>query len=49
MTFDTINLYVKVLSHSERQTPAYHTDVLTIDMSEINKLINEIIEQNAGQ
>ncbi|MBG3130045.1 multidrug efflux MFS transporter periplasmic adaptor subunit EmrA [Proteus mirabilis] len=49
VTVDTINLDGKVLSHSERQAPAYHTDVLTIDMSEINKLINEIIEQNAGQ
>lgn len=49
VTVDTINLDGKVLSHSERQTPAYHTDVLTIDMAEINKLINEIIEQNAGQ
>lgn len=49
VTVDTINLDGKVLSHSERQQPAYHTDVLTIEMSEINKLINEIIEQNAGQ
>ncbi|NBM03548.1 multidrug efflux MFS transporter periplasmic adaptor subunit EmrA [Proteus sp. G2671] len=49
VTVDTINLDGKVLSHSERQVPAYHTDALTIDMSAINKLINEIIEQNAGQ
>jgi membrane fusion protein (multidrug efflux system) len=49
VTVDTINLDGKVLPHSERQVPAYHTDALTIDMSEINKLINEIIEQNAGQ
>lgn len=49
VTVDTINLDGKVLSHSERQAPAYHTDALNIDMSEINKLINEIIEQNAGQ
>ncbi|QHP75645.1 multidrug efflux MFS transporter periplasmic adaptor subunit EmrA [Proteus vulgaris] len=49
VTVDTINLDGKVLSHSERQAPAYHTDALHIDMSEINKLINEIIEQNAGQ
>lgn len=48
VTVDTINLDGKVLSHSERQAPAYHTDALNIDMSEINKLINEIIEQNAG-
>ncbi|MBG6039522.1 multidrug efflux MFS transporter periplasmic adaptor subunit EmrA [Proteus cibarius] len=49
VTVDTINLDGKVLSHSERQAPAYHTDALNIDMSEINKQINEIIEQNAGQ
>lgn len=48
MTVDTVNLDGKVLSQSERQAPAYHTDALTIDMSEINSLINEIIEQNAG-
>ena len=48
VTVDTVNLDGKVLSQSERQAPAYHTDALTIDMSEINSLINEIIEQNAG-
>lgn len=49
VTVDTINLDGEVLSQSERLIPAYHTDTLTIDMSVINKLINEIIEQNAGQ
>ncbi|OAT24483.1 multidrug efflux MFS transporter periplasmic adaptor subunit EmrA [Proteus myxofaciens] len=49
VTVDTINLDGKVLSQRERKSPAYHTDTLTIDMSAINTLINEIIEQNAGQ
>lgn len=48
VTVDTANLDGNVLSRNERHAPAYHTDTLTIDMSAINKVINDIIEQNAG-
>ncbi|MDD9341425.1 multidrug efflux MFS transporter periplasmic adaptor subunit EmrA [Providencia heimbachae] len=45
---DTLNKDGKVLSKGMRETPAYHTSALVIDMSPANKIVTEIINNNSS-
>ncbi|EPL6455881.1 MULTISPECIES: multidrug efflux MFS transporter periplasmic adaptor subunit EmrA [Providencia] len=48
VTIDTLNKDGKVLSKGMRDTPAYHTSALAVDMSPADKIVTEIINNNAG-
>ncbi|HDN2513313.1 TPA: multidrug efflux MFS transporter periplasmic adaptor subunit EmrA [Providencia rettgeri] len=48
VTIDTLNKDGKVLSKGMRDAPAYHTSALAVDMSPADKLVTEIINNNAG-
>lgn len=48
VSVDTLNKDGKVLSKGMRDTPAYHTSALAIDMSPANKIVTEIINNNYG-
>ncbi|WP_353243870.1 multidrug efflux MFS transporter periplasmic adaptor subunit EmrA [Providencia sp.] len=48
VTIDTLNKDGKVLSKGMRDVPAYHTSALAVDMSPANKIVTEIINNNAG-
>ncbi|MBP2167991.1 membrane fusion protein (multidrug efflux system) [Erwinia toletana] len=45
---DTQNKEGMVLANSVRQTPAYETNALALDLAPVNQLIAEIIRANAG-
>ncbi|EUD12293.1 multidrug efflux MFS transporter periplasmic adaptor subunit EmrA [Providencia alcalifaciens] len=45
---DTANKDGKVLSKGLRDAPAYHTTALAVDMSPADKIVAEIIQNNAG-
>ncbi|EPL9571848.1 multidrug efflux MFS transporter periplasmic adaptor subunit EmrA [Providencia rettgeri] len=47
VTIDTLNKDGKVLSKGMRDVPAYHTSALAVDMSPANKIVTEIINNNA--
>ncbi|WP_434525538.1 multidrug efflux MFS transporter periplasmic adaptor subunit EmrA [Photorhabdus asymbiotica] len=46
---DTTHSDGQVLSNRTRTTSAYHTTALTIDMSPANKIVTDIINNNAGK
>ncbi|MEQ5204996.1 HlyD family secretion protein, partial [Providencia rettgeri] len=46
---DTANKDGKVLSKGLRDTPAYHTTALAVDMSPADKIVAEIIQNNSGK
>ena len=46
---DTSNKEGSVLASQVRQTPAYQSDALAIDLAPVNQLISEIIRANAGE
>ncbi|WP_275076624.1 multidrug efflux MFS transporter periplasmic adaptor subunit EmrA [Providencia rettgeri] len=48
VTIDTLNKDGKVLSKGMRDAPAYHTSALAVDMSPADKIVTEIINNNAG-
>ncbi|APC10733.1 MULTISPECIES: multidrug efflux MFS transporter periplasmic adaptor subunit EmrA [Providencia] len=48
VTVDTLNKDGKVLSKGMRDTPAYHTAALAVDMSPADKIVTEIINNNSG-
>ncbi len=48
VSVDTQNQEGQVLTKGLRETPAYHTSALTIDMSPADKMITEIIISNSG-
>ncbi|MBG5929113.1 MULTISPECIES: multidrug efflux MFS transporter periplasmic adaptor subunit EmrA [Providencia] len=48
VTVDTLDKNGKVLSKGMRDTPAYHTAALAVDMSPADKIVTEIINNNLG-
>lgn len=48
VTVDTTNVEGKVLASNVRDTPAYESDALALDLAPVNKMIAEIIRANAG-
>ncbi len=48
VTVDTLDKNGKVLSKGMRDTPAYHTAALAVDMSPGDKIVTEIINNNLG-
>ncbi|EFE54798.1 MULTISPECIES: multidrug efflux MFS transporter periplasmic adaptor subunit EmrA [Providencia] len=48
VTVDTLDKNGKVLSKGVRDTPAYHTAALAVDMSPADKIVTEIINNNLG-
>ncbi|MEX0424972.1 multidrug efflux MFS transporter periplasmic adaptor subunit EmrA [Providencia rettgeri] len=48
VTVDTLDKNGKVLSKGMRDTPAYHTAALAVDMSPADKIVTEIINSNLG-
>ncbi|ENU1227746.1 MULTISPECIES: multidrug efflux MFS transporter periplasmic adaptor subunit EmrA [Providencia] len=48
VTVDTLDKNGKVLSKGMRDTPAYHTAALAVDMSPVDKIVTEIINNNLG-
>ncbi|MBQ0533019.1 multidrug efflux MFS transporter periplasmic adaptor subunit EmrA [Providencia huaxiensis] len=48
VTVDTLDKNGKVLSKGMRDTPAYHTAALVVDMSPADKIVTEIINNNLG-
>ena len=46
---DTSNKEGSVLASQVRQSPAYQSDALAIDLAPVNQLISEIIRANAGE
>ena len=46
---DTSSKEGSVLASQVRQTPAYQSDALAIDLAPVNQLISEIIRANAGE
>lgn len=48
VTVDTLDKNGKVLSKGMRDTPAYHTAALAVDLSPADKIVTEIINNNSG-